>query len=115
MLFRVQGGLAQDCAIAAPDGAPFLVLSFSEPAESSAEWDITIFAGLDVGRFVLGRFRTTSPAAGDPAARIIAQAYCAGAHSWAVTLRGPMGAEAQLGLSTGTHGAQAVGVVKVRH
>lgn len=115
MLQDVAGGILHDFAIDAPIDAPFLVLCLSESAASVAEWDVRVVVELEAGRFTLGRFRTTAPAAGDPPSRVIGQAYCAGARAWMVTLLGPMGARAQVALTTGGHGAQAVGVVKVAH
>ncbi len=97
---------------------PFLSIALSEPADSAFVWTLIVRARLHGdGSFHVGQIATTPPSAGDPAARLVAFAWCPGATAWHVQVNGPIGATGAIELASGNDGSlpPGIAVMKVSH
>ena len=84
---QIIGGTVQDIELVDKQGdiGDVLSIHLSQESASAAKWTITVWVQIDQGRFILGKFQTTAPSAGNPPARTVGFAYCPGANRWYVT------------------------------
>lgn len=81
------------------DNSPHIAICLSQPGNSRATWRITVVSKNDEGDFEVGTILTRSPAAGDPANRVVAEAYVPGTRHWRVIVQGPQDETADLVIS----------------
>ena len=81
------------------DNSPHIAICLSQPGDSRATWKITVVTKNDEGDYEVGTILTRSPVAGDPANRVVAEAYVPGTRHWTVIVTGPQNETADLVIS----------------
>lgn len=61
-------------------------IHLGQEAGDTAVWKVKVYVHFPEGQFMLGTFTTSSPAAGDPPARVVGFGVCPGATGWHVSL-----------------------------
>ena len=103
---QIHGGINNCLQLAKSDEnppliGPTLAIHLSQQAASAAVWTLDVDCQIDEGFFRVGTLVTRSPAAGDPASRVVGMAFVPGARGWRVTYSCPTTGEiAELFLSS---------------
>jgi hypothetical protein len=81
------------------ENSPHIAICLAQPGNSRDTWRITVISKNDEGDFEVGTILTRSPAAGDPANRVVCLAYVPGTRHWRVIVQGPQNATADIVIS----------------